>query len=314
MTLILPPNPDDLLHEYSPTYIDSSMISTFRSCKRKFYWNYVRKMRPRGESIHLVAGGALAAGLEGARRAQFCGNAKDNPLHLDDLLHAAIGPFTRAWTLDHEAVDQTKNFHNTFHALEAYLTEYHPFNDPVQPFIKPNGDPATEFTFTIPLPVNCPNGDPYTFVGRFDLLGLYGDLMVVQDEKTTSALGSYWMQQWDLRGQFLGYTWACRQLGYPVDHCIVRGIAILKTQHTFASVPVQFSNVLIDRWYEELLNTCHEINHYFELKKWPYNFADACSSYGGCGYKDLCKAANADDWLNNYELNHWDPIHADAGG
>lgn len=295
------------------TYIDSSMLSTFRSCRKKFYWNYVQKMKPAGQSIHLLAGGAFAAGLEHARLYQFRDH-KDGPAHLDDLCHAAMQGFIRAWNVDSEYEHETKNFHNTFHALEAYLAEYPPFTDPVQPLMKPDGSPATEFTFAIPLPVNNPAGSPWMFVGRFDLLGYYGPLLVVQDEKTTSALGPYWLRQWDLRGQFLGYTWACRQLGYPVDHCIVRGIAIQKTQHQFASVPVNYTNVLIDRWYATLLDTLHEINHFFEINQWSYNFGDACGSYGGCGYADLCKASDPELFLNNYELNEWNPVTADQGG
>lgn len=301
------PAPDAL------TFIDSSMLSTFRSCRRKFYWNYVLKMKPAGQSVHLVAGGAFAAGLEAARIFQFRDH-KQGPAHLDDLCHAAMGAFTQAWTVDHEFEEETKNFHNTFHALETYLAEYPPFTDPVQPFMKPDGSPATEFTFAIPLPVNTLAGTPWMFVGRFDLLGYYGPLMVVQDEKTTSALGPYWLRQWDMRGQFLGYTWACRQLNYPVDHCVVRGIAIQKTQHQFATVPVSYTNTLVDRWYHELLNTLHEINHFLEVNQWSYNFGDACSSYGGCGYTDLCKASDPGLFLNNYELNEWNPVSADQGG
>lgn len=294
-------------------YVDSSMLSTFRSCKKKFYWNYIQKLKPAGQSIHLLAGGAFAAGCEAARIRQFANNNTE-PVHIDDLLNAAMGAFLKHWGDNPEFENETKNFHNTFHALEQYLVEYPPFSDPVQPFMKPDGNPATEFSFAIPLPVNNPLGHPYTFVGRFDLLGYYGDQMVVEDDKTTSALGPYWLRQWDLRGQFMGYTWACRQLGYPVDHVIVRGIAIQKTQHQFAMVPVQFSNLLIERWYEELLNSCHEINHYFERKLWPYNFGDACSSFGGCSYDTLCKAADPALWMPGYEVNTWNPVRmADQG-
>jgi hypothetical protein len=292
------------------TVIDSTIISSLRSCPRKFYWAYVQKLKPLGLSIHLAAGGAFAAGCEAARIAQFR-DSPDRQLSIDELMLAAMPAFSKAWGDFPESGEEAKNFHNTFHALERYFQEYPPLADIVQPVIKPDGSPATEFSFAIPLPVKNSIGEPYIYAGRFDLLGRFGDLMVVQDEKTTSALGPYWLRQWDLRGQFLGYTWACRQLGYPVDHCVIRGIAIQKTQHQFATVPVQYPQHLIDRWYEELLRSCHQINSLYEANVWPYNFAEACGSYGGCSFHDLCIAREPDNWLSNYETNTWSPVHLD---
>lgn len=301
-------------HPKPPVLIDSSMISTFRSCRRKFFWSYIQRLKPLGESIHLTAGGAFAAGIEAARIAQFGTAARSKQLSTDNLCEAAFPAFLKAWGDYPTDTEDAKNFHNTFHALERYMQEFPPFTDMVQPFIKPDGMPATEFSFAIPLPVHNPDGEQYMFAGRFDLLGVFNDLLVVQDEKTTSALGPYWLRQWDLRGQFLGYVWACRQLGYAVDHCVIRGIAIQKTQHQFLPVPVQYAQHLVDRWYEELLNTLHEINFHFSNNLWPYNFADACSSYGGCGFHDLCIAKDVTPWLSNYEHNAWSPIQLDGAG
>lgn len=306
---ILNPKPEPL------TLVDSSIISTFRSCRRKFYWNYVQRLKPLGTSIHLVAGGAFASGIEAARIAQFGpSNPTGRKLSANELAYAAMPAFSAHWGDYPDCGEEAKNFHNTFHALERYLEEFHPVDDMVLPYMKPDGNPATEFSFAIPLPIDNPAGEPYLFAGRFDLLGYFGGkdgVLVVQDEKTTSALGPMWLRQWDLRGQFIGYTWACRQLGYPVDHCVIRGIAIQKTQHQFLNVPVQYSQHIVDRWYAELIQTCHEINFHFENDLWPYNFAEACGSYGGCSFSELCLAKTPEPWLNNYEKNTWSPIHLD---
>ena len=138
-----------------PIYVDSSILSTWRSCKQKAFRSFVQNIAPKGESIHWLAGGAFAAGCEAARIAQFK-NSPDTQLSTDDLLHAAIGPFMAAWKGHEIDPDIAKNPHNTFHALEGYLNEYPPFTDMVQPLIKPDGNPAVEFNFTIPLPVQHP--------------------------------------------------------------------------------------------------------------------------------------------------------------
>ncbi len=293
-----------------PLYIDSSMLSTYKACKRKFEYAYINNYTPIGTNIHLAAGGAVAAGLEAARNAQFYSPVR---LTTDELLQAAMRPYLRAWDNYLPSEDETKNHHNVFHALETYLTDFHPYDDSIQPVKLSNGKPGTEFTFAIPLPVLHPSGDPFIFVGRFDMLGLFHDLLVVLDDKTTGALGAWWQQQWHLRGQFLGYMWACRQLGYPVDHVVVRGICIQKTQHQYITVPVQFADHLITRWYEELLLTLQELVHYYNAKHFAYNFGDSCTSFGGCTYRDLCMSEELEPWLVNFEPRTWSPISADTG-
>lgn len=291
-----------------PEFIDSSALTSFRSCKKKFWYSTLQKIKPTGESIHLAAGGAIAAALEASRIAQFY-KYPDRRLSVDELLSAALPAYLRLWNNYHPDEEQTKNQHNVFHALEYYFHEIHPFDDPVQPFIKSDGKPTVEYTFAVPLPINHPEtGTPFTFVGRFDMLGEYMGLPVVFDDKTTSALGPQWQRQWALRGQFLGYVWACQQLGHSIDHAIVRGLAIQKTQHQILTVPVQYPQHLIDRWYKELLQTIHEMIHSWQNDYFPYDFADACTSYGGCPFADLCLAADPEPWLTNYEENTWSPI------
>jgi len=283
------------------------MLSTFRSCRKKFEYSYIKKLAPIGESIHLAAGGAFAAACEAARNHQFI-SSPTKALPVDDLLHAAIGPFMKAWDLYNPGEDETKNHHNVFHAFETYITEYHPFTDPVQPQMFED-KPSTEFTFAIPLPINHPDfNSPFIFVGRFDLLGKFYDLPVILDEKTTSALGPYWLQQWSLRGQFLGYVWACQQLGYSINTAIIRGVALLKTQHNFVSVPVTYPQHLVDRWYIELLETLNEIIHFYKENRFAYNFSDACTSYGGCSFKELCLANDPTPWLSNFQTRIWSPV------
>ena len=54
-----------------PIYIDSSMRSSFVSCERKFFYEYVLNRSPDERSIHLHAGGAFAKGCEVVRNAYY---------------------------------------------------------------------------------------------------------------------------------------------------------------------------------------------------------------------------------------------------
>ena len=66
--------------------------------------------------------------------------------------------------------------------------------------------------------------------GRALRFGQMGEGLYIEDDKTTSQLGSSWGAQWDMRSQFTGYAWAARQSGLPIAGIIVRGISILKTK------------------------------------------------------------------------------------
>lgn len=290
-----------------PIYVDSTMLTSFKSCPRKYLYAHLHNLRGAGKSVHLVAGGAFAAGLEAAREAAFSASHILTP---DEISEAAFGPFMAEWG-DYEAPeDSPKSLVNTFDALEGYLHAHHPQLDPIQPMRKPDGSPNIEYSFAIPLPVKHPSGDNFIFTGRFDMLGIWNDLPCIVDEKTTSALGNFWLKQFDLRGQFIGYCWACSQLGIPVNHVFVRGIAIKKTGCDFLTAPLQFPNHLLERWFDNTCRTLESLVAHWEAGLFTYNFGDSCAAYGGCTYTPLCAAKNDLDWFSQYEVSVWNPLRA----
>lgn len=304
-----------------PAFVDSTMLAAFRSCQTKFNYNFLRNLHADGKSIHLVAGGAFAAGLEAARRKVFTPKALMPeelaalpPLDQDGMILAAFQAFAKSWGTYSYSLDMQKSFVNTFYALDVYLRDYHPLTDFIQPMFDADGIPRVEFSFAIPLPVKHPvTHDPILFTGRFDLLGTWDGVPVVVDEKTTTALGEQWRRQWDMRGQFLGYCWACQQLGYPVTNAVARGTAILKTKVNFMTVPVHFPQHLINRWYDNLIITLHDMIRVWESSIYRMSFGEACNSYGGCPYTMLCTAAEPSRWFNNYTYREWNPLSANSG-
>lgn len=294
-----------------PHYLDSTMISTFRSCQRKFFWQFILNKVLDGANIHLTAGGAIAAAIDHMRKLQY----GQSCISIDDLLISALPTFFSEWGDLVVPEDHPKSQHRVLWALEEYVTRYHPFHDEVQPLERSDGTPTSEFTFALPLPISHPSGDPFIYCGRFDLLGRHtvNDLLVIVDEKTTGSLSTAWTRQWDLRGQFLGYVWACQQLGYKLNDVIVRGIGMYKTGPQFLAVPTPYPQHLVDRWYTQLLKTVQDIVWCYQHNDWSYDFADACSSYGGCPYVDLCKHRDPEPWFSNYVDRTWSPIaHSEA--
>ena len=50
---------------------DSTMLASFQSCPQKCFRTYLEHWKPKAESVHLVAGGAFARGVEVARKAFY---------------------------------------------------------------------------------------------------------------------------------------------------------------------------------------------------------------------------------------------------
>lgn len=310
-------NPELSLPELTfPPAIDSTMLSCFDACPTKFLYEFVLRKAPVGLSIHLHAGGALASALETIRRLFY-----RDKLPVEQCLKVAFREYVLNWG-DFDVPDgQYKDFVNMWAAIEAYLKEYPLATDYFQPYMMANGEPAVEFKFAIPTDIKHPvSGDPILFAGRADLLAQNEpSSCYVLDEKTTKAMGSSWQYQWDMRGQFYGYTFAARRMGHPCAGALVRGIAIQQTQFQFQEKVLFFTDTQLERWWKNANKKILRMVEMFERAKsstthngihssFDMSFGDACSSYGGCQYTDLCVKDEPWKLYNDYETRVWDPL------
>jgi hypothetical protein len=309
-----------------PSYIDSTMLTCFRSCPQKWSLEFGRGFRPEGISIDLHAGGCFANALEEVYRRIH--------LHKNDFATAmAFGHarFLTDWG-DFEIPEYKKTAKTMDRMWEAiagdgtdkgkgYFEVYSPLTDHVQPYFDSNGKPTFEYTFSIPLepcgklndgtnfPLHPTTGEPFLYVGRFDMLGMLGGRPVVRDEKTTGgSIGQSWASQWPLRNQFIGYTWACRQCGIDLDTVVVRGIAIQKTQIVHAEAIVPYSDFLRQRWLDQLRRDMWRLVRCWESDYFDFNLGDACTAYGNCLFLNVCQSPNIDTWANDFVVRHWNPL------
>ena len=301
-----------------PEVIDSTILSTFIDCPLKAFREYCLKLGSPTPSIHLHAGGAFAKALEVVRRGRW-----EEELSFDECLDKAFIAFTDYWG-DFEAPDYgtgaNKTYERMWQAVEFYF-EQHPIDtDSIRPYIFPDGRTGVEFSFGVPLPVNHPEtGNPLIYGGRTDLLGYYKEMPAIIDEKTTTSLGDSWMNKWNIRGQFIGYTWGARQSGIECGMALVRGVSILKTKFGNAEVPLTFADHVIDRWLRNMIFKVTQFKSLYELytenpeqtapeEIFPMNFGDACTAYGGCMFKDLCLSPNPEQWYEDFVYRDWNPL------
>lgn len=297
-----------------PLHIDSTMRSCFVSCPQKFFLEFCHGLRPSRVSVDLHAGACFAAALEHLYRLVHTENVAT-----ENAMLRTYGHFLTQWGDFTPIKDTPKTRDRMWEAFEDYVQTYSPKTDHVQPAML-DGQPSYEFSFGIPLlpaldhddgvafPLH-PSGSPFIYAGRFDMLGRWNDRLVVRDEKTTTSIGVDWANQWDLRAQFMGYVWACQQSGLDLDTVIVRGIGILKTKITQVEAIKHYPRFMIDRWHEQLRRDLWRIRRAWDALYFDWNLADACSSYGGCAFRDVCTSPSPERWMANYVVRHWNPLN-----
>ena len=288
-----------------PHAVDSTMLASFRSCPRKFFLQYILHWKPKQESVHLVAGGAFAAGIEAARTAFFVNGASEED---------AEGAGAKA-LIDHYGdfecpADSAKSLERTLGALEFYFLNYPLASDSAKPHTFAGGRRGIEFSFAQPLPYPHPtSGDPILYTGRADMIADFAGGTYVVDEKTASSLGPSWSRQWELRSQFTGYAWAARENGIAADGIIVRGVSILKTKYDTQQAVTNRAPWEVDRWLEQVIHDLTRMQRCWESGWWDYNLDHSCAEYGGCSLAQICKSPDPDTWLSMYfEKRVWDPL------
>lgn len=288
-----------------PHAIDSTMLATFRSCPQKFYRQYLQHWKPKAESVHLVAGGAFATGIEVARRAFY-----ENGATREEAEAAGLHELLLHYGDFECPSDSAKSPERMAGALEFYFANYPLGDDGMDPVRFANGKRGIEFSFATPLPFNHPvTGDPILYTGRADMIAEFANGVYVVDEKTTSSLGASWAKQWEMRAQFTGYSWACQEMGLQPAGTIIRGVSILKTKYDTQQAITYRSPYEVERWLAQTVRDIERMQRMWSENWYDYALDHACAEYGGCSMQRICKSPDPESWLPMYfEQRVWDPL------
>jgi hypothetical protein len=287
-----------------PSVIDSTMIASWRACKRAHNLAYMEHWKPKYLSVHLHAGAAFARGLEVGRKAFF-----DEGRPEADAIALGMGALLEAYGDFPCPEDSPKSADRMAAAYEYAMHEYPMTGDPMKPLLL-GGKHAIEFSFVEPLEYAHPeSGEPILYSGRFDQIVNYAGQSFGFDDKTASSLGASWSKQWDLRSQFTAYCWGLRQAKINVDGFIVRGVAILKTKFDTQQAITYRPQWMIDQWYESVIEDLEDMVSAWDRGYWAPNFSESCNAYGGCEFRKPCLSEEPAPWLeSSFERRRWDPV------
>lgn len=308
-----------------PEILDSSMLGTYKACAEKFRLEYIMHWKPKASSVHLHAGASFAKGLEVARKAFYTGeivgfvngkwaSIQREPQDAETSIALGLQALLAHYG-DYECPpDSAKSAERMAGAFEFYFDNYPLSHEDAYPIITPGGTRAIEYSFAHPLPILHPvTGNPLLYVGRMDAIIQYAGGSYICDEKTATQLGASWSRQWDLRSQFTGYAWGCRQGGIEVEGAIVRGVSILKTKYDTAQSINYRPEWQVDRWYNELLEWVEDIKINYARRgaegPWRHNLDHSCAEYGGCSFREACLSVDKQPWLETaFEHRVWNPL------
>jgi hypothetical protein len=288
-----------------PEVLDSTLLAAKRACGAKAKMAYFDHWKPKGISVHLHAGKAYAEGLERARRSFYEGgfSAPDSIAHGSAALMESYGDYVAP-------EGSAKTLDRMLGALEFHFNHYPLGADGTEPILMPSGKRAIEFAGASPLPYKHPTtGNPILYSWRADAIVSFADGVWVQDDKTSTSLGTYWSTQWDLRSQFTAYCWGAAQYGIKVTGVLVRGVSILKTKYDTLQHTTYRPQWMIDRWLSQTLRDIADLERQWRTGEWDYNLDDACTAYGGCQFRQICMSEDPKPWLEmQFDRRIWNPL------
>lgn len=289
---------------------DSTSVSTFKACPRKYYYSIVCGYTSKDESVDLTFGIAYHSAQEAFHRARAIGATFDQALRIA-LRTAADATWDRARMRPWGSNSPYKNRETLFRSIVWYFDKYK--DDTLETVILANGKAAVELSWRIELGRKAATGEDMLLCGHFDRLVKFASGTWIADYKTTkfNVFEPSFFERYSPDNQFSTYTYA-GQLVYnvPIKGVICDAVQVLTEESRFQRAP-------ITRTAQQLLEWRSDLDYWIATAEacavngfWPQNDT-ACGLYGGCPFRQVCGKTPGvrEDWLKvSYNQRVWDPL------
>ncbi len=261
------------------TDFSHSRIKSFIECPKKYYWSYIRKIRPKHKSLALSLGSCMASALSTWRSTGSYDQGED--------------AFLKAWLDDGQALAQLKSddpmrsVERGLEILKRY-TETYP-EEPEQTI-----QAEVWFEKVEVVPADDEVSLPMTLSGRIDGIMRQDGRICINEDKTTSFLGPAWFREKKNSYQVLWYMAVAKKLGlFDIAQAsqslqgIINAIYINAKQFRFErELTIKTSSTLevalqsLRAWIKTI--RMHEAANHF-----PEADSEMCQCYGGCDFLSL---------------------------
>lgn len=256
-------------------YINASSVDVIQTCRRKAYYSLERGLRGGDESEAQLFGSAIHKAMQAFYSATIVNGVRDFTLEqMQDAFVDAAVPLAHLPESDKRSIANGKKI------IERYFETYQ-FDPWV--IVTDKDGPIVERSFETKLTPRI------VLHGQVDCLlrNVETGEVVVCDHKTSSSLGSDFLNSIKPNIQFSIYAWAMIQAGFQINRVMVNGIQVAKTKTDLLRI---FTHRTPND-FEEMWQTIKESVDLFEASKlsdfWPMN-SGSCRNWGGCQYRDIC--------------------------
>jgi PD-(D/E)XK nuclease superfamily len=293
--------------------LNSSSLSIIQTCPRKAFYLLHAGWRSKVVSSPLVFGSAIHKAMEvfygtpRAERGELPPNFEDQAALIPyepnfDLSHwayRAVQAFVRAAEPLRMLPDTDKrSLSSGIWALGHYFRVY--WNDIYVTACDEQG-PIVERTFSVPF-LEARDFDVELF-GTIDtvLRNEASGEVLPGDHKTSSQMGSDFLNRIKPNHQYTGYLWGAKHaLGLETENFLINGIQVKARPLTARGGPPTFTRQITKRTEQDFAEfrdvvdwACRSYLSWIKHEVWPLGPIDACSSWGGCQFLDICSAPNS---------------------
>jgi len=307
--------------------LDNSKRKTYRSCQKKFNFQFNLGLQPTNGSTALRFGSTWHAIQEAYHSYVLKNSWPESPEAKMSALLAGLeygkAEYEKSGASRH-FFDDYKNFNTAAEAFQSYLEYYATDKDFIEII-------STEQAFQCPIePENAleekllSSLPPLIFTGRIDLCLKMDGVNWINDFKTTGWILDKVIAQANRSPQFIGYSYAGKRvLDFETVGCLGNFMQVGatkskvtgeygKTRFQFKRVPQIYSAGDIAAWKLSFIETALCIHKSYQTNLWTESF-DSCYEFGQCPYLKLCQQHTTDDQLNTegFIVEFWDVLAED---
>lgn len=173
-----------------------------------------------------------------------------------------------------------------------------------------DGSACTEYMFSVPLPLETPDGDNYQLVGYWDRVAVSDGGVYIPDLKHTSnSINEYYGEKFDPDNQMNFYDLA-GHLSFENFKGIV--VDVVQTAVNFSRPMRAMLSISDERREEFLQETMQWIKIAERMAEEGYPANDkSCQIYGGCDFINVCRhapSARAAYLAEDFVTRKWNPL------
>ena len=273
--------------------LDSQLLNNFQDCEAKFYYNFVRNIRPpikpealdKGDLIHYI----LKFHYRLIKHNQSnCNNGTIKQVPYSKIVQICTDKaekYLLSLDLDVDLANEVVRAYSQY--AEYYQNCNWTILEVEKPFAK----------------ILYDSDDlKIVYTGIIDLL----TTIAIVDTKSSSRRG----EPSALSNQFMGYAWA-----FNVFNVVINKVGFQKTlkpEEKFERYTKSYPKAIIDEWVENTITIGKEIfNLLQDVTKMKRNFT-SCDKYAGCVFQQICQTVpEAREFVieRNYQLvEEWKPV------